>query len=76
MLPASAPLLATPQASQFYSLLKQEEEEEERARVSVCVCVSMCVCGRWEGAHLANRPFSFPPPSPRRLTSTFNCQTC
>ena len=53
MLPASAPLLATPQASQFYSLLKEEEEEEE------CVCV--CVCGRWKGAHLANRPFSFPP---------------
>lgn len=48
MLPASTPLLATPQASQFYSLLKEEEEEE-------CVCVS--VFGRWEGVHLANRPF-------------------
>lgn len=28
-----------------------------------CVCVFPCMCGRWEGAHLANRPFSFFSPS-------------
>lgn len=54
MLPASAPLVATPRASEFYSLSKEED-------VCGCVCVWLCV---WQvgGSTLSQQALTRPLP--------------